>query len=86
MNIFLEKIRQVKNCFLNKDEEKFINLLKKILKLIKKNKKALLIMNPSHFYFMHQFFSLILKVFSKYEFEGIWINPVVNRSNSFWDT
>lgn len=83
MNIFLEKIRQVKNCFLNKDEKKFINLLKKNLKINKKNKKALLIMNPSHFYFMHQFFLINSKIFSKYEFEGIWINPVVNRSNSF---
>lgn len=41
-------------------------------------------MNTSHFYFLHQLFLINSKIFHDYEFDGIWVNPVVRRSNNIF--
>lgn len=84
MNLIIKKLKQVNNCFLNNDEKNFILSLDNKTKFINKKKKGLLIMNASHFYFLHQLFLINSKIFHDYEFDGIWVSPVVRRSNNIF--
>ena len=84
MNLIVKKLIQLNNCFLNKDEKNFILSLKNKIKFIDKKKGGLLIMNASHFYFLHQLFLINSKIFQDYKFDGIWVNPVVRRSKNIF--
>ncbi len=66
MNLIVKKLIQLNNCFLNKDEKNFILSLKNKINFIDKKKRGLLIMNASHFYFLHQFFLINSKIFQDY--------------------
>lgn len=41
-------------------------------------------MNASHFYYLHQFFLINSKIFEEYKFDGIWVNPVVQKSRGIF--
>ena len=84
MKLMIEKFKQIKNCFLNNDEKEFINLYKNKIKYLDRKKKALLIMNASHFYYLHQFFLINSKIFEEYKFDGLWVYPIVQKSRGIF--